>query len=169
MENGNRLSMAIGSITLLCCGIASPALAAEEIVHRTSSWLTECSVDEKTRERNCSIWRSLASPELDSDAPSKLVFVINAVDDYGFVGSAPYAPASIAIDGNPAVPLKQCLAPTLCMLEDSDVAGLRRQLEGGTEMILTVRGKIGDTQTVTYDLAGYQAAAAAARQWLSQP
>ena len=103
MENGSRISMAIGSITLLCCGIASPALAAEEIVHRTSSWLTECSVDEKTRERNCSIWRSLASPELDSDAPSKLVFVINAVDDYGFVGSAPYAPASIAIDGNPAV------------------------------------------------------------------
>jgi hypothetical protein len=171
MKDGNRFLMAMGSIALLCGGMAAsgPALAGEEVVHRTPSWLTECSVDEKTRERNCSIWRSLASPELDSDAPDKLVFVINAVDDYGFVGSAPYTPASIAIDGNPAVALKQCLAPTLCMLEDRDVAGLRRQLDGGTEMILTVRGRGGGTQTVTYDLAGYQAAASAAKQWLSQP
>ena len=171
MKAGNRFLMAMGTIALLCGGMAAsgPALAGEEIVHRASPWLTECSVDEKTRERNCSIWRSLAAPELDSDAPDKLVFVINAVDDYGFVGSAPYAPASIAIDGNPAVALKQCLAPTLCMLEDGDVPGLRRQLEGGTEMTLTVRGSGGGTRTVTYDLAGYHAAASAAKQWLSQP
>jgi hypothetical protein len=167
----SRRTARMASVALLCSGVASswPALAGEEVVYKTPPWLTECSIDEKTRERNCSIWRSLAAPELDSDAPNKLVFVINAVDDYGFVGSAPYAPASIAIDGNPAAPLEQCLAPTLCMLEASDVAELRRQLEGGKEMVLTVRGKNGGNQTVTYDLAGYQAAASAAKQWLSQP
>jgi hypothetical protein len=161
----------IASVALLCGGVASswPALAGEEVVYKTPPWLTQCSVDEKTREKSCSIWRWLVSPELKSDAPNKPIFVINAIDDYAFVQTAPHALVSIAIDGNAAAPLEQCLAPTLCMLEASDVAELRRQLEGGKEMVLTVRGKNGGNQTVAYDLAGYQAAASAAKQWLSQP
>lgn len=169
MKQGHRTVSMIGGALLCSAAVSSwPAAAGEEVVYKAPPWLTQCTRDEKTREGDCSIWRSLASPELKSPAPNKLVFVINAVDDYAFVQTAPYAPASVAIGGNPAIPLKQCLASTFCMFEAGDVSELRRQLEGSPDMALVVRGK-GGGQTVTYDLAGYPAAVSAAKQWLSQP
>ena len=167
----SRPSMVLTVLAIAALGTlwSSAARAGEEVVYRKMPWMTRCELDDKTRERNCSIWRSLASPALKTENPNRLVLVINAVDDYAFVQTAPFAPASIAIDGNPALPFDQCLAPTMCMLEPGMASDLRRQLESGGEMRLSFRDKDGGTTTVAYDLADYPSAAAAAKQWLSQP